>query len=339
MNQIWLALLTGLTSGGISCVAVQGGLLSSSLTEEGEAVQKGAEKTKKVVAFLLAKLISYTLLGVLLGFFGSFLILSVKTQAVIQLLIGIYLMGTVGKMLNLHPIFRYFSLKPPKRVYILAKRLGKNPNLLTPSFLGFLTVFMPCGVTQAMMVIALSTGNPLLGAGVMGAFTIGTSPVFFTLGVATGELLKRRSFSYVASLFILYFGLLSISGAMGLMGSPHTLQNYKIALKSLITGEDLSASPKVAGISKTGVQEITIYVSNTGYSPNVNTLVVGVPVRLNLVTNKTYGCSRAFTIPSLGISRVLPETGSAVITFTPTKKGRLAYSCAMGMYTGWFEVI
>ena len=70
MNTIWLAFITGLTTGGISCFAVQGGLLASALTEE--------NKKKSTLLFLGAKLVAYTLLGFLLGFLGGTLNISPK---------------------------------------------------------------------------------------------------------------------------------------------------------------------------------------------------------------------------------------------------------------------
>ena len=39
-------------------------------------------------------------------------------------------------------------------------------------------------------------------------------------------------------------------------------------------------------------------------------------------------------IPSLGISKLLPENGLENISFTPTATGRITFSCSMGMYTG-----
>jgi plastocyanin domain-containing protein len=41
----------------------------------------------------------------------------------------------------------------------------------------------------------------------------------------------------------------------------------------------------------------------------------------------------------MNIKKLLPINGKEVITFTPTKTGILPFSCAMGMYTGQFEVI
>jgi plastocyanin domain-containing protein len=100
----------------------------------------------------------------------------------------------------------------------------------------------------------------------------------------------------------------------------------------------LSGGGQVAGI-KDGVQHARIDVITGGYKSDTTQLKAGVPVSLQLVTNNTQGCSRAFTIPSLNYSQVLPATGEETIEFTPTEKGRLAYTCSMGMYTGYFDVI
>ena len=334
MNNIWLALITGLTTGGISCLAVQGGLLTSSI-----ANQKGADEAKSgnfrfVAYFLISKLVAYTILGFLLGLLGSFIILSLKTQAIFQILIGIFLIGTAGYILELHPIFRYFAIRPPKFALRIARNNSKNVNSVTPFILGALTVLMPCGVTQAMMAVALGTGNPIYASGIMFAFVLGTSPVFFMLGVATLNLLKRKAFRFVAAGALVIFGIISINGAMGMLGSPHTLQNYwKVVSKNTTKNE------AIAGVSANGTQDVTINVTSRGYQSNVSTLKAGVPVKLKLVTNNTLGCSRAFSIPSLNVSKLLPQTGSEVIEFTPTKTGRLAYTCSMGMYTGSFTVV
>jgi hypothetical protein len=40
MNQIFLAFITGLTTGGLSCFAVQGGLLAGVLAEQKKEGQK-----------------------------------------------------------------------------------------------------------------------------------------------------------------------------------------------------------------------------------------------------------------------------------------------------------
>ncbi|MFZ3131888.1 MAG: sulfite exporter TauE/SafE family protein, partial [Desulfosporosinus sp.] len=195
-----------------------------------------------------------------------------------------------------------------------------------PALLGFLTVLIPCGVTQAMMLLAISSGSAFLGGLTMFFFILGTSPVFFLIGLAATSLLKNKAFAIVASLFVLILGVMSINSGQILRGSVHTFQNYwKVVADS--GDNDLLGN------------KVNIQVLDGGYKADVNTLKVGVPVTLKLTTNGTRGCVRAFTIPTLNITKILPETGTTTIEFTPTRVGLLTYTCSMGMYSGSFNVV
>ncbi len=330
MNTIWLAFITGLTSGGISCVAVQGGLLTTAITND----ENSKNNKSTVLAFLVSKTVAYTLLGLILGLIGSLLVITPKMSAIFQVFIGIFLLATAGRILNLHPIFRYFVLTPPKSIYKIAKNQSKNRNLFAPIALGALTILMPCGVTQAMMIVALGTASPVQSALIMLAFVLGTSPVFFALGISLTKLIKYKAFNFISAAVITVFAIISLNSAMGLFGSVHTLQNYW----GVITGNIKVQQVESASIEK-GFQNATITVLNNGYKSDVTTLKAGIPVHLKIVTNNIFSCARAFTIPSLNISKILPATGEETIDFTPTKLGRLAYSCSMGMYTGSFNII
>lgn len=180
MEAIIIAFVTGLTTGGLNCLAVQGGLLASCMANQMDKefqeiqIKKGSKgidqsngnknRALSILAFLLAKLLAYTILGALLGFAGKMFQLSPFARAFLQIAIGIFMLGTALRMLNVHPIFRYFAFEPPA---FLRRRIRKTAagttkaSLVTPAFLGLLTVFIPCGITQAMMVTALGTGNPL----------------------------------------------------------------------------------------------------------------------------------------------------------------------------------
>src|SRR5258708_15314936 len=136
MNQVWLAFLTGLTTGGISCMAVQGGLLASSLSQKTEAEITRNERFAHVGIFLIAKIIAYTLLGPLLVTLGSTLIISPLFQGWIQIVIGLFMLITAARLLNLHPIFRYFVIQPPKFIYRFMKNEAKGNSIFTPAILG-----------------------------------------------------------------------------------------------------------------------------------------------------------------------------------------------------------
>ncbi len=332
MNNIWIPFLTGLTTGGVSCFAVQGGLLTSALATEEEVNVSKKLRVRGLVVFLIAKLVAYTLLGFLLGLIGSRLIISPKTQGWFQIIIGLYMLITAANLINLHPFFKHFVIRPPKFVFKLLRDQTKVKSFFTPALLGVLTVLIPCGVTQGMMLLAISAGSPLTSALILFAFILGTIPVFFAIGLAANELFTHKAFLFIAASVVAILGLISINSGQILRGSVHTFQNYwKVVFSS--SGSS-SAAPIV-----NGKQQVTIEVGSRGYKSNINTLKVGVPVVLTLNTNNVLSCARAFTIPDLNLFKMLPTTGSTTIEFTPQKTGILTYTCSMGMYSGYFNVI
>jgi uncharacterized protein len=319
MNNYLLAFITGLTSGGISCIAIQGGLLASSITTDKNS------NIKHVLAFLNSKLVAYTILGAILGLLGGGFTLSPKLQGWFQIIVGLYMLATAARLLNLHPIFRYTVVQPPKFVLKFLKNLSISDSFLTPIILGFLTILIPCGITQAMMIYAIGAGSPLGGAGIMFAFILGTFPVFFLFGMASSQIFKNKVLAIVASVVIALIGILSINTGQILRGSVHTLQNYWRVIAPVSLG-------------KTG-SVVNIEVTNFGYKSDINTLRVGVPVKINLITKNVASCARSFVIPSLNYSKVLPVNGTTEIDFTPSQTGILTYTCSMGMYTGQFTII
>ncbi|MEI6118848.1 MAG: sulfite exporter TauE/SafE family protein [bacterium] len=60
---------------------------------------------------------------------------------------------------------------------------------------GALTFFLPCGFTFAMQVYAISTGNFLQGALVMGIFALGTLPGLLSIG-AVASFVKGNAAKY-----------------------------------------------------------------------------------------------------------------------------------------------
>lgn len=339
MNNVWLAFITGLTTGGLSCLAVQGGLLASSVSQDNENDLVKTKKWQKVAMFLAAKVFAYTLLGVGLGALGSTFVISPQLLGWMQILAGLFMLATAARLLNIHPIFRYFVIQPPKWAYKLMKGQSRSKSLFAPALLGFLTILIPCGVTQAMMALSVASGSPLYGALIMFAFTLGTSPVFFTIGVAAMELLKRKSFVYITVIAIVFLGFLSINTGQILRGSPHTFQNYWIATKSLFQGDTPIENGNIAKLTSDGKQDVVINVHSNGYTSDIKQIKVGVPVKLTLLSNNVQSCAKSFLIPTLGVMKILPENGPTVIEFTPNKTGTLAYTCGMGMYTGSFSVI
>ncbi len=339
MPNLFIAFLTGLTTGGLSCLAVQGGLLASSVAQEIEKEYQPQPKRGKrrsesaappnsalpILLFLGAKIVAYTILGLLLGWLGSMLQLTPAMQAVLFIGIGIFMLGNALRMLDVHPIFRYFAIQPPRFLTRYIRRTAKNgETYATPLFLGALTVLIPCGVTQAMMAVAMGTGSPLQGAAIMFAFTLGTSPVFFLVAYLATQLGARleKWFLRLTAFVVLVLAVISINSGLTLAGSRLAVGNW--------------SQPEFSGTPAPAASELTLTARNDGYYPGVLYAKAGAPVTLTLVTEDNRSCSRAFVIPSLKIQKLLPQTGLVQIELPAQKAGKTIYfSCSMGMYSGW----
>lgn len=350
--NLWAIFLTGLTTGGLSCLAMQGGLLASTI-----ANQKEDEITDKsqvslvstfdqldwlpVGLFLAAKLVSHTLLGFLLGWIGSQVELSLTVRLVFQGVAALFMLATAANLLNLHPIFRYVVFQPPKFIQRMVRNTTKSKALFTPALLGFMTILIPCGVTQAMEVLAITSGSPLLGALIMFSFVLGTSPLFAIVGVATAKLSEtfKQNFMRVAAALLIFLGLSSLNGILTVLDSPLTFAKIIQPVTYFFSDERFTKEDgSVAGTVK-GVQQVLINVKPNGYSPNRVQVKAGIPVQLTLQTKDTYSCASSFILKAFDVKMQLAPTDSQTVSFTPAQKGKYPFTCSMGMYTGVLEVI
>jgi sulfite exporter TauE/SafE len=319
-------------------MAVQGGLLAATIAQREEERLKQKAQTGNalpILAFLLAKLIAYTILGGILGLIGGAFTLSLTTQIILQFAVIIFMIGTALNILDIHPIFRYFVIQPPRFLTRLIRKQSKSKQLFAPALLGAFTVFIPCGTTQAMMALAIASGKPLYGAAILLAFVLGTSPVFFILGyfaTKLGDVLQQRFMKY-AALAIILLALFNLNNAIALTGSSWTAQTIAQNIFCAISYCDtkIVANP---------IETADIAITAQGYNPNNLTVKTGTKVTLHLTNKDGQGCEQAFTIPSLGIQKVVPMGQSGVVTFTaPNKPGTLRFMCSMGNYPGTINVI
>lgn len=322
-------------------MAVQGGLLAATITQREEDRLK--EETKKtgnalpIFSFLVAKLIAYTILGALLGLFGSFFQLSISTQVFIQIAVAVFMIGMGLNILEVHPIFRYFVLQPPKFLSRLVRKQSKSKDVFAPAILGAATVFIPCGTTQAMMALAIASGSPLLGSLVLFAFVLGTSPIFFLLGYFTTKLSDtlHTAFMRVAAYAIILLALFNINNALALSGRPLSFDGLTSVWCTV------SICVTQANQQQQITNETTITMdSYEGYTPKTITVKAGENITLHVKNTDAQGCIQAFTIPSLNIQKVIPVGTSTDISFTaPNQPQQIAFMCSMGMYRGTINVI
>jgi sulfite exporter TauE/SafE len=305
--NLGIVFLTGLTAGGLSCLAVQGGLLASSVAYQLEqdirqqsaprstrtnstkpsrrqrkhtnpkselsSASSGHHVAQPILLFLIAKIVAYTLLGFLLGGLGSMLQLTPFMRGILQLTIGLFMIGTALRMFNVHPIFRLFALEPPAFLTRYIRKTARtNTTTLTPIFLGALTVFIPCGVTQAMMALAIGTGSPIAGAAIMAAFILGTCPVFFALAYVATRLGKRleRGVLQVVGAIVLLLGVLAFDSGLNLLGSPISLASLKRSVKSAMQSSSTNPSTNPSTSPSTSHDSMNMASADPGDSPSAD---------------------------------------------------------------------
>lgn len=106
---------------------------------------------------------------------------------------------------------------------------------------------------------------------------------------------------------------------------------------SSVTGSAINSdSSKVEMIN--GVQVVRMTQTGRGYTPNVFTIKKGIPTKWIITGTNTGFCSSNIVSRQLNIQKDL-DLGENIFEFTPDKVGKIKFSCIMGMYTGYFNVI
>lgn len=348
----WIIFLTGLTTGGLSCLAVQGGLLASVIAAQKETELENKTSGKNLAPksfdkmdwmpvgmFLLAKLFVHILFGFLLGALGSVIALNLGVRLFFQAFAALFMFATAMNLLEIHPIFRYAAIQPPRFLRRLIYKSTRSQAFFAPLILGLLTLFIPCGVTQAMEILVIQSGSAVTGALTMGAFILGTFPLFAAIGIATAKFSEfwRKNFLRVAAYALVVMALYGFNGVLQALDAPITFQKIvALAKVSPVSSGDEAADN---GANNSAVQKIVITIGNNGYTPNRLRVRAGQPVELTLRNNGAYSCASSFSLRAFGIYAQVAPNEQKTFTFTPPKAGNYNFSCSMGMYTGVIEAL
>jgi sulfite exporter TauE/SafE len=336
-------LITGLFAGGISCAAVQGGLLAGLITRqqadrEPAASYVASDESRSwrgqlgddlapVGGFLVGKLAAYTALGALLGALGGVVQLSQGARTWLQIGAGLLII-TFGLAQLGVPGFRRIVVEPPASWMRLVRSRARSQAALAPALLGVATVLLPCGVTLSVEALALATGSPWQGAAIMAVFVVGTSPLFAILGYAARKAATvwRGRLVAATGVAVVAMGLYTLNGGLELAGSPLAASRILETVSGTATADTTTTTVT------DGHQEVVVTASDSGYSPRTVTIKAGIPTTLIVRSDGATGCVRSFVIRDT--QTVLPESGDTRIDLGTLTAGTLRYACGMGMYTG-----
>lgn len=192
----------GLIASVSSCLAIVGGLV---LSLSAKISQDNVSDTKTFILFHLGRLISFALLGGILGLIGEAIGINFIFTASLGLAASVVMLW-LG--LNLVGIFSKSRLTLPAGIFNFFKQIEHKT--FTPLIIGFGTFFLPCGFTQSMQVVALSSGSFISGAFIMLAFALGTLPMLGLLSFGSASFAHSKH----APLFFKSAGLVVIGLAI-----------------------------------------------------------------------------------------------------------------------------
>lgn len=313
----------------VHCIAMCGGInLSQCIPQSGSPEGSRFASLSPSLLYNFGRVISYTVIGGIVGALGSVISFSGVFKGSVQLAAGIFMVIMGVNMLGMFPWLRKLNPRMPK---VFARKIdAEKGRSKSPLYVGLLNGLMPCGPLQAMQLYALSTGSITKGALSMLLFSLGTVPLMFGLGALSSVLSKRftRKVMTVGAVLVVVLGLSMFSNGWSLSG----LSNIA-----------LTRSPQAyAGTSdivmEDGVQIVRSTLSSGRY-PEI-TVQAGTPVRwtINAPEGSINGCNNRIFIPEYDIEYQF-RSGENVIEFTPDKTGTFPYSCWMGMIRSSITVV
>lgn len=219
------AFLIGVIASVSTCMAVVGGLIlsmSASYAKTGDTI-------KPQILFHVGRIVSFFILGGVIGAIGSAFALNQTSTFILGLLIGLVML-TLG--LNLLEIFDFTKKLQPAMPKFISKHvlgISKFNHRFTPVLVGIATFFLPCGFTQSMQIYTLSTGNFINGGLTMLAFALGTLPVLALISFSSFSIKnssKSGIFFKTAGLIVILFALFNLITSFVAIGWISPIFNF-----------------------------------------------------------------------------------------------------------------
>ena len=346
-----MALLIGLTAGFSTCMALIGGLVLSVASKyaENHPAETALQKFRPHLIFNLGRIISFIVLGSLIGALGSAFSLKGSLLGLLTIVVGVVMLVLGLQLTEVFPrITKGFTLPSGLAKKLGIKQRGSSEYSNKNAFLmGAATFFLPCGFTQAMQLLAVSTGSPVQAAIIMGAFAIGTAPGLLSLGGLTSIVkgVFAQRFFRIVGVVVVAMALINFTNGYNLMGLNRLFESSKSSEKSnVVAKEDLINSAVTSTDSAVASTDsailTTTYKLRGDISPSKFSAKVGQKTTLVVdVQDNGQGCMSTIMIIGLDDTPQYLSKGKKLeLTFTATKPGTYTIACAMGIPRGSITV-
>jgi sulfite exporter TauE/SafE len=175
--------------------------------------EKSSRNFLRTIGYNSGRVVSYTMLGLIMGLIGGFVNIS-GLQKPMAILMGVILILLFFMSMDIESMLfkssRYRNVFSKYRTFLSATvaKFSANNSLL----MGMLNGFVPCGLVYLALAGAMTSGGVLNGATFMLFFGLGTFPTMFALlsSYSFLGLKQRRKMKYFFSYLQLFVGVFLI---------------------------------------------------------------------------------------------------------------------------------
>lgn len=292
--------ILGILAGSTTCSCLVGGILVS--------VSKSWSTFKSHLFFNLSRLISFGVLGIILGLIGNFFNLFSSLFPFIITIVSLFMIYLALPMIGIKiPQISFFKFNQEKKY--------------SPVFFGAITLLIPCGFTLAAESLAVISASPIKGFLIMTAFVLGTLPSLLLIGLFSFKLYSyprlSKNFSFIVGLLIIIYSLFTLKSQF--FHSPQSL-----ASDTLIVDDK---------------QIIKMTVLNSSYQPNYFKVKTNKAILWEIDNKSNNNCTSGLIISPLFFNNPIRLLSNKITTkeFTIINPGTYRFSCSMGMVTGIIE--
>ena len=221
--SFWTAFFIGIIASLSTCLAVVGGLVLSLSAKLSQKVST----TRPLVFFHTGRVIGFAVLGGILGAVGGVIAINNSIMGILGIIASLVMIILGINLLNIFHIAKNFQFIFPRRIFDFLIRVESG--FFAPFVVGIATFFLPCGFTQSMQFMALSSGSFMDGVVIMGMFALGTFPMLALVSFGSFRFAHTQYaqlFFRTAGIIVIGLGLFSILTSLAGLGIIKPLFNF-----------------------------------------------------------------------------------------------------------------
>jgi sulfite exporter TauE/SafE len=212
----WWAIITIAFVGSFGhCIGMCGGFIIAYSSAKIDNTMSKKSQLMRHGAYNIGRVSSYVVIGMIFGFIGSVIALSMSFHGILFIVAGVVMIITGLGMLGVSKLIHLLESSVMKMPWFktLFARLIKSKSISSFFALGMMNGFFPCGFVFFFAAKAAASASMIDGGLIMAVFGLATVPTLLAIGQSVSLLQKlefRQIMNKIAAIAILIYGIYSI---------------------------------------------------------------------------------------------------------------------------------